>query len=250
MSTTANIGLPARRPSALSALANAGASVTGLNDCWNTLGVRGARTCPRLHEIIHCRHCPDYSAAGIHLLNRLPPPDSRREWTRHFSQPKKLHGVARSSLLLFRIGPEWLGLPTQVFQEVAEGRPVHSLPHRSRRPGSLVLGMVNIRGQLVLCVSVGRLLNLNREICGTHERDAQHSCHRLLVTNWNGHRLAFPVDEVHGTHRYGISELKPVPATLAPAGSNYTRGVLPWREQSVGCLDVEPFFAALNRSLA
>jgi len=219
----------------------------GLNDCWNTIGLRGDRSCSRLEEIIHCRNCPDYSAAGVQLFNQALPAAYRQEWTQHFAQPKKLLGSGRTSVLLFRIGSEWLALPTPVFQEVAEHRSVHSLPHRSRRPGSLVLGVVNIRGQLVLCVSVGRLLNLHEEVPTGNPASRYH---RLLVASSNGHRLAFPVDEIHGIYRYGAQELKAAPATLTQAGPTYSCGILTWRDKSVDCLDQEPFFAALNRSLA
>jgi chemotaxis-related protein WspD len=247
MNTTAKSDLPIRRSPGFPVSPTADSPLSELHDCWNTIGVAGDQSCARLKEIVHCRNCPDYSAAGVRLLNRAPPSDYQREWTQHFAQPKKLLGTARVSVLLFRVGPEWLALPTHVFQEVAEHRLVHSLPHRSRRPGSTVLGLVNIRGQLILCVSVGRLLNLQQEIrtgspCKLYPR--------LVVSNWNGHRLTFPVEEVHGIHRYHPHEVKQVPATLAPVGPTYTRGVLPWRDKSVGCLEEESFFAALNRSLA
>jgi chemotaxis-related protein WspD len=247
MSTTSKSSLPAKPSSELPALAAIDASSTRPSDCWNTIGVAGDRSCARLEEIIHCHNCPGYAAAGVQLFNQALPPAYRREMTQHYAQPKKLPGTGHTSVLLFRIGPEWLALPTSVFQEVVEHRTVHSLPHRSRRPGSLVLGVVNIRGQLVLCVSVGRLLNLEKE---TRPVNPALRYRRLLVAIWNGQRLAFPVDEIHGIHRYCAQDLEAVPAILAQAASAHSRGVLPWRGKSVGCLDEEPFFAALNRSLA
>jgi chemotaxis-related protein WspD len=209
--------------------------------------VGGDRSCAELAKFIHCRNCPDYSAAGVRLLNRQLPTDYQREWTEHFAEPKKLVGPGRISVVLFRIGPEWLALPTQVFQEVAERRPMHSLPHRSRSRGSVVLGLVNIRGELVVCVSVGRLLGLEQEVKKGKPRTIYD---RLLVANWNGHRLTFPVAEVYGIHRYHPHELKAVPATLAKSGPTYSRGVLSWRDKSVGCLDEELLFSTLNRSFA
>src|SRR2546422_702365 len=110
-------------------------------DCWNTIGVEGNGTCRELVKFIHCRNCPVYSAAGTQLLDRPMPADYRREQAEHYAQPKKFSQPARLSLVLFRLASEWLALPTSAFQEVAERRALHSLPHRRR---GLALGLVNV----------------------------------------------------------------------------------------------------------
>ena len=61
---------------------------------------------------------------------------------------------------------------------------------------------------------------------------------------------AFPVDEVHGIQRFQKTELKEPPATISKSALTYTQGVFAWRERSVGLLDTEPLFHALNRSLS
>src|SRR5882724_2541617 len=131
-----------------------------LRTCWSEIGVQGDGSCPKLQEFIHCRNCPVYSNAGVQLLNRPLPPDYRQEWTEHFARKKKTAAPARISAVLFRIESEWLALPTPAFQEVAERRLIHSLPHR--RSG-LVLGLANIRGELLICVSLSRLLGLEKK---------------------------------------------------------------------------------------
>ena len=81
------------------------------------------------------------------------------------------------AVLLFRLQAEWLALPAQVFQEVAERRPVHSLPHRRQ---GIVLGLVNVRGELLLCVSLARLLRRNDP---SQPEARQAAYDRLLVAN-------------------------------------------------------------------
>src|SRR5438067_7911072 len=163
-----------------------------LRTCWSEIGVHGDGSCPELQKFIHCRNCPVYSNAGVQLLNRPLPPDYRREWTEHFARRKKTAAPAKISAIVFRLESEWLALATQAFQEVAERRRVHSLPHR--RLG-LVMGLVNIRGELLICVSLSRLLGLDKKRAGETRRGLFE---RLLVVNWDGSRLTFPVDEVHG----------------------------------------------------
>src|SRR3954468_13811615 len=138
-----------------------------LRNCWSQIGVHGDSTCPELKNFIHCRNCQVYSNAGAQLLDRPLPPNYRRDWTDHFARKKRTAAPAKISAVLFRIESEWLALPTQAFQEVAERRMIHSLPHR--RAG-LVLGLVNVRGELLICVSFSRLLGIKK--VGAEERQA------------------------------------------------------------------------------
>jgi chemotaxis-related protein WspD len=221
----------------------AGEMPAQVNDCWSTIGVGGNGTCRELQKFIHCRNCPVYSAAGIQLLDRPLTADYRRERTGHYAEAKKITQPAKISLVIFRLGPEWLALPTTAFQEVAERRSQHTLPHRRR---SFVLGLVNIRGELLICTSLARLLGLEQET----PRDKSRTVYdRLLVANWDGHRLALPVDEVHGIHRFHSDEMKPPPATISKSTLTYTRGIFAWQERAVGFLDADSLFSALNRSL-
>jgi chemotaxis-related protein WspD len=211
--------------------------------CWSEIGVLGNGSCPELQKFIHCRNCPAYLNAAVQLLDRPLLPQSRREWTEYFAQPKQLPAPVKASVLVFRIHAEWLALPTPTFQEVTECRLVHSLPHRRK---GIVLGLVNIRGELLICVSLGHLLGLERPTSG---RAPRRTYDRLLVTNWDGNRLVFPADEVGGIHRFQLSELKELPATLAKSNPSYTQGLLMWQGKAVGFLDADRLFSSLNRSL-
>lgn len=218
----------------------------GLNDCWNKIGVRGDGSCPELERHIHCRNCPVYSASAAKLLDADLPVGHLAEWTGHFSSEQPVEEAGTQSVVIFRIGAEWLALPTAVFKEVATLRAVHSLPHR--RSG-LVLGLANVRGTLLVCVSLGDVLGLEKAT-ETKKEKARALHRRLLVISRDGNRLVFPVDEVHGIHRCQPRELKEVPATVAKATATYTKSVLAWRDKAVGCLDDQLLFYTLNRSLA
>jgi chemotaxis-related protein WspD len=230
-----------------------------VHDCWSTIGVSGNGTCRELQKFVHCRNCPVYSAAGLQLLDRPLSADYRRERTGHYAAAKKLTQPAKTSLIVFRLGQEWLALPTAAFQEIAERRHLHTLPHRRR---SVVLGLVNVRGELLICASVARLLGLpgdelrvtTDEQSSTPSPGTRHpplaTRHgRLLVANWDGQRVAFPVDEVFGIHRFHLDEMKEPPATISKSALTYTQGVFAWRERSVGFLDADLLFNALNPAL-
>ena len=218
----------------------------GLNDCWNKIGVRGDSSCPELERYVHCRNCPVYSASAAKLLDADLPAGHLDEWTGHFSREQQVAEAGTHSVVIFRIGAEWLALPTTVFKEVASVRAIHSLPHR--RSGT-VLGLANIRGVLLVCMSLGEVLGLEK-VAETKQEKARALHRRLLVISREGSRLVFPVDEIHGIHRCPPSELKAVPATVAKATATYTKSVFAWQKKTVGCLDDQLLFYTLNRSLA
>ncbi len=213
-------------------------------DCWNHIGVSGNQTCHELPRYIHCHNCPVYSAAAVRFLDRPLSAEDRRAWTQHYTPEKKIGAPAKTSALLFRLGAEWLALPTAAFQEIAERRVMHSLPHR--RLG-VVLGLVNVRGELIICAALTRLLGLES---GPPTKRLRAVFDRLLVTDWGGQRFAFPVDEVHGVHRFHKTDLREPPANVARHGLTCTQGVFPWRSFAVGFLDADAVFAAFNRNLS
>ncbi len=150
------------------------------------------------------------------------------------------------TLFVFRLGGEWLGLPAAIADEVIEPRPVHSLPHR--REG-LVRGLVNVRGQLTVCVSLEALLQLAASSGGSERAGRQLLSRRLVVLAASGQRLAFEADEVHGSHRYDPASVGEVPATVALSGSPFSAGVLAMGQRSVGLLDAGLVIGAINRRL-
>jgi chemotaxis-related protein WspD len=216
-----------------------------LHDCWNHIGVWGNGSCAELGTAIHCRNCPVYSGAAAGLLDREIDAGYLARSAAHYRTEKEDTVRETESAVIFRVGVEWLALPATVFQEVGELRPIHSLPHR--RNGN-VLGLANVRGALLVCVSLHALLGIEKT---TEVKDARRLVHeRLLVVSRDGERLAFPVDEIHGIHRYHPGQLGEVPATVSKSTATYASAMLPWQERAVGVLDDQLLFYSLNKSLA
>jgi chemotaxis-related protein WspD len=217
-----------------------------LKDCWNTIGVRGDASCAELSAHLHCRNCPIYSTAAGSLLDREPAADYVRQWTEQARQPRGVAERAEVSAVLFRIGAEWLALPTSVVAEIASLRPIHSLPHRRN---GVVLGVANVRGTLVVAVSLRDLIGIDATPDKRVEKIGPLAG-RLLVMQRDGTRVVCPVDEIHGIERFFARDLGAVPSTVAGATSRHTRAVVTWEKRSVGLLDEQAVFAAVQRSLA
>lgn len=213
-----------------------------MTGCWNMVGVRGDRSCPELVTHVHCRNCPVYGSAALSVLDREPPAEHLADWTSYVATPFTAPDADRRTLLIFRVGAEWLALPGRVVQEVSEHKPIHSLPHRRRGP---ILGLVSIRGELLVCLSLARVLGLDPHAAAP----ADHAHPRMLVLRRGDSRMVCIVDDVHGLESVTSRTLADVPATIAKGSSTHANAVVPWRDRSVGILDESVLFASFGRSL-
>ena len=102
--------------------------------------------------------------------------------------------VATRSLLMFRLGEEWLALSTRSLVEVAPLQTVHSLPHQRSRA---LLGVANVRGARVACLSLVELLGLE---ASTATASGARVMPRMLIIAAQGGPVVVPVDEVDGIH--------------------------------------------------
>lgn len=213
-----------------------------IQDCWNQIGTRGDKSCPELQKHLRCLNCQTFMNGASVLLDRMVQDTDVRE-ADYLAAPLE-QAASRSqldrSVLIFRVADEWFGLPTEVISEVSATRPIHSLPHQKT---GMVLGLTNIRGALTLCVSLPQVLGLT----STAQVAAQEQ--RLLVVEHDGHTLVFPVNEVFGIQRYATASLREIPTTMAHATAIYTQAIVDWNNKSVGLIDCELLFYALNRSL-
>lgn len=219
-----------------------------IDDCWNRIGVRGDASCPKLERYVHCRNCPVHDEAAARVLDRV---EARTSIVASAVVERGDKQTDTLSCLVFRIGGEWLGLPTNLCAQVAQLRPVHSLPHRRNRA---VLGVVNVRGRLIVCASLARLFGIEADESAAKKvsLDARELGRLIVMQCGNGDHeapIAFPVDAVDGVHRFTQAQLQPVPATLAQRLSSNAHAVAAFRHATVGLLDADRLIDSLNRSL-
>jgi chemotaxis-related protein WspD len=214
--------------------------VTLPDQCWNRIGVRGDRSCPELVKFTHCHNCPVFAAAGRRFLDAPSPPDYLDAWTARLAARDDEREGDEASVLVFRLADEWLALPVAALVEVTRVRPVHRVPHR----GGLLAGMVNIRGELHLCVRLDLLLGVAPPDAPPDEEQR-----RLVVIRREADGWVFPADEVDQVHRVLLADLIAPPPTLARSQVKLTRGVFPIGNRSVGLLDDARLFDSLRERL-
>jgi len=146
------------------------------------------------------------------------------------------------SLVIFRLGTQWFALPTQVVREVTEVRTIRSIP---RRNTEVLLGLVNLRGELQLCVSFNSLLGLESEQRRTRAKDRRGTA-RLVVIEKGGDRWVFPADEVPGVFHFAPREFQEMSMAPAEGAALACKGMVRWLEKQVGYLDETVLFDTLK----
>nr|WP_314582915.1 chemotaxis protein CheW [uncultured Pseudomonas sp.] len=211
-----------------------------IDDCWNRIGIHGDRSCPLLVEHIHCRNCSVYSAAATRLLDRYALAQEQRV---SVQSEALASDVQTRSIVVFRLGEEWLGLPTRCLVEVSPLQTIHSLPHQRSRA---LLGVANVRGALVACLSLVELLGLDTTVAPV---STARIMPRMLIVSADGGPVVVPVDEVDGIHAVEGRLLDAASAPAQNTNARFTRGVMQWKNRSLRLLDEEQLLSAVNRSL-
>lgn len=220
-----------------------------IDDCWNRIGVWGKvkPRCEKLDRVIHCINCKVYSGAGRLLLDRSADGEYIANWSKQIKNKKNVRHENDVSVVVFRIAEEWLALSARLFQEVVDMRVVHRIPHSKT---AVLRGLINIRGELQLCISLGQLLGIEKRSRNNKvANSASGTGARMVVIAGDDDRYVFPVSEVQGIYRYAPSELQLVPMTAGQSTSNYLAGVLDLDGKHVGCIDEGLMFSALRRIL-
>lgn len=220
-------------------------------DCWNVIGVWGDRTCIELTTHTHCRNCPVYSTSGRNLLEREAPIEYVNKWTQLLAEEKAntqglaLQTISTISVVIFRLGVEWLALPANLFKEITQISTIRTLPHRSN---SILLGLANIRGEIQMCISLSALLGM--DTTAASDTNTSHVVYkRMVVVEREGNRWVFIVDEIYGVHRFQPNELRNVPASVSKSTNTYTKGMIGWRDRNVSYLDDELLFYTLSKKV-
>ena len=124
-----------------------------------------------------------------------------------------------------RVGGEAYALPVEHVLEVAELGDVSVVPGAP----SEVLGVRNLRGQVLSVVDLAALLGIGRE--GTPQR--------LLVAEQGGRRAGLAIDEV--------TDVGPLPEPAEETQSDFLTGAALVDDELVGFVDVARLFEALER---
>lgn len=210
-------------------------------DCWNGIGVKGDRSCPKLRDVIHCHNCSVFADAARAFLDRPAPPGYLTEITAELSRETVARVPQTVSVVVFEVGEQLLAIDTKAVVEVTTPRAPHRVGHRT---GRVFCGIVNIHGQLELCCSLAGLLQIDAS-----KSTAKPGQARMLLVEYEGLRWSFEATAVHGVQRFEGADISTVPATAQQDVASYMQHVLCFGDRRVGHLDLSRTFRALETSL-
>jgi chemotaxis-related protein WspD len=184
--------------------------------------------------------------SASHLFERTPSHEYIEEWTKTLMQPPFSEEVKDAlSVLVFRLGLEWLALPTIFFKEVASRRMVHHIPHRSDK---ILKGVVNLNGELKLYVALDQLLEI-KTITSSLASATSYQQDRIVAIAKEGDLWVFPVEEIDGIYRWDLAQIENVPVNVSKSTADFVKGIMKMENKSVGLIDEELLFSSLKRSI-
>jgi len=217
------------------------------DNCWHSIGVWGREVprCPKLEEFIHCQNCDVFHAASLNAYERAIPEDYRLEWTEVLAGEKKQLVTDSRTVIVFRIGEEWVAISTGLCKEISRMMKIHRLPHNKSQ---ILKGVVNNGGEIRICFSLGSLLGIAKAEQIFHD-EFQTVYARMIVMNVAGQNYVFPVSEIKGLLQYSEADRAPLPETIRASSASYMSGVIKWDDMTIGCLDEALLTSQLERSI-
>jgi len=181
----------------------------------------------------------DASREARRLFDRPVPPEVLAEWTAQAALPKDASEARSALALLARAGAEWVALPASVVDQALPVGPVHAVPYLS---DAVFLGLANVDGELLPCVSLAALLGADPSQAPARPR--------LVAVRVDEGRFALLVDEAPGMGEYDPAALSPPPDTLARAPRPVVTAMARFGQRLAGLADAALLGRALLRSLA
>ena len=213
--------------------------------CWNSIGVwsNGEYRCEKLKQLTHCHNCEVYRRTGREIFEREISKNYIQYWSNIYAESDKKETGSFLSLIIFRLAQRWFALPSVTLNEIARYRGIHRIPHHK---GGLILGLVNVRGRVSLCYSLGELLGVDESMTDTAAAHGIPHVRRQLLVSINDESYVFQVDEVAGVNRYSRSDFVDVPVSDEVRNNSIVSALLELTDKQVYVLDAQALFLAIQ----
>jgi len=175
-----------------------------------------------------------FTQAGRNLLERNLPVEYKNEWGQVLLEKKGEDPIGTLPVVTFRVEREWLADPARFFSEIIDRVRIHTIPHRKR---GVLKGVVNVHGEIQICVSLKHLIGLEEE--AEEEENREKPRERMMVVSKDGDVWVFPVKEIHGIHHVHPGLFQNVPVTISKSKSTFTKEIFKWKDKHVALLDDE-----------
>jgi chemotaxis signal transduction protein len=150
-------------------------------------------------------------------------------------------------LLLFKVNDETAAVPAGLLRRVTPWSRPTPVPHRAT---GLLRGICNIRGELVLCADLRRVLRLAPRTDAPEQGGGAGDPRRMVVIGPADAPWVFEVDSLVGFERIAAASIKPPPVTVEYSLGAFTSGIAVVRSDRVTVLDGERLLTGFKAGLA
>ena len=127
----------------------------------------------------------------------------------------------------FYIGDALCGMDILRVQEINKLLEMTKVPQAP----DYVRGILNLRGQIVTVIDLGKKLGLSMTDMGTHTRN--------IIVNSNNEYIGLLVDRIGDVERTDWDKIEPPPANIGGLQGKYFEGVFKKEKSLIGILNVE-----------
>lgn len=175
----------------------------------------------------------------------LSPEEYYKRWMEQMSELEAVDRVLFSPVLIFRINEHCLALNAEVVREVTTLQKVHRIPYST---SEIIRGLVNVRGDLQIRVSLRLLLEL-----GEQQQKGQSLSRkvypRLVVIEKERQVFAFFTQEIYGATSIEKAHLAPVAESSFSVLDTCVKHTFLIKNTTVKWLDDDLIFYQLRKAL-
>ena len=132
-------------------------------------------------------------------------------------------------IVVFKLGKQMWGIDLKYVREVVRVKQYTIVPTTTE----YVLGVFNLRGQIVPLLDISKILNVKRE-----------SSETAIILNYNEEAVGFSVDNVVGVISVSDNEMLPPPTEAG----DYVKGVLRRDGELISILDTERVLETIEQA--
>jgi len=166
------------------------------------------------------------------------PEDYRQDWTKQIAQSKQEVRRQDKGAMLIRLGDEYVAWPSLSCLTVVSAHQIHAIPHRSH---PVLKGLAAMRGQLLPCCSLARLLEIKTSSV-IHEQ-------QLILLGSEQHPIGMLVEHIETYIRFHHDDEQDLPSNLMKTGVCFSQSMLDWKEQKIPLLDDKLIISAFERCM-
>ncbi len=186
------------------------------------------------------------AGAMLRLLDRPVSDDDLALGARRAAQEVDTRARATVGVLIFRLDDEMLAVPAKSLRRVTTYARPSSIPHR--RSGVLK-GVCSVRGELVLCADLRRLLGLTPRATPQSPPETGGDARRMVVIGPPEASWVFEVDSLVGIERIDTALLLAPPVTVEHALGAFVAGLADTEHGRVTVLDEKRVLSGLEAGL-